>query len=298
MTTQEAVKRGGSAEAIQAHYDVGNDFYRLWLDPTLSYSCALWQEDEPDDRLEAAQRRKIDYHVRAARARGAARVLDVGCGWGAVLRHLVDEAGVAHATGLTLSRQQRDHVAARADPRLRVLLESWADHVPAQPYDAVISIGAFEHFARPDWADADKVAAYRAFFASCHRWLRPGAWLSLQTIAYGNSDPAAAKGIPEHRFLLGDVFPEAELPTLENIIRACDGLFELVALRNDRDDYARTCQVWFKRLVARRAEAIAVAGEAVVTRYVRYLKMSMSLFHYGRICLLRLALRRLDEPRW
>jgi cyclopropane-fatty-acyl-phospholipid synthase len=182
-----------------------------------------------------------------------------------------------------------------ADPRVDVRLESWMDHLPTQPYDAVISIGAFEHFARSDWSDAEKVAAYRAFFASCHRWLKPGAWLSLQTIAYGNTDAAAAKGIPEHRFLLDTIFPEAELPTLENIIHATAGLFELMTLRNDRDDYFRTCNVWCRRLAARRAEAVAVAGEEVVARYLRYLKMSMALFHHGRIVLLRLAFRRLDE---
>jgi cyclopropane-fatty-acyl-phospholipid synthase len=297
MQTTGAVRRGGSPEAIQAHYDVGNDFYRLWLDPTLSYSCALWDEGEPDDRLEAAQRRKIAYHVAQARAGGAGRVLDVGCGWGAVLRHLVEEAGVRHATGLTLSRRQADWVSSWGHPRLDVRLESWADHAPPHPYDAVVSVGALEHFARPDWLDEDKVATYRAFFARCRGWLRPGGWLSLQTIAYGDSDPRVAKAVPEHRFLLGQVFPEAELPTLENLIRACDGLFELVLLRNDRADYERTCRVWSQRLVARRAEAVALAGEAVVARYVRYLKLSSILFHYGRIGLLRLALRRLDEAR-
>jgi cyclopropane-fatty-acyl-phospholipid synthase len=297
LQTQDAVPRGGSPEAIQAHYDVGNDFYRLWLDPTLSYSCAMWQDDEADSQLEAAQRRKIDFHVRSAKAQGAGHVLDIGCGWGALLWHLVHEAGVRQATGLTLSQQQYNHIADLADPRMDVRLESWVDHQPAQPYDALISIGAFEHFARPEWSSPAKVAAYRSFFSHCHRWLKPGAWLSLQTIAYGNFDPAAAKSEPEHRFLLGEIFPEAELPTLEEVIRASAGLFELVALRNDREDYERTCQVWYHRLVARKTEATAVAGAAVVARYLRYLKLSMSLFHLGRTCLLRLALRRLDDPR-
>jgi cyclopropane-fatty-acyl-phospholipid synthase len=160
----------------------------------------------------------------------------------------------------------------------------------------VISIGAFEHFARPDWSEDDKVSAYRGFFARCHGWLRPGGWLSLQTIAYGNADASRARQVPEHRFLLGEVFPEAELPTLANLVQATEGLFEVVLLRNDREDYERTCRVWARRLVARRAEAVALAGEEVVARYVRYLKMSAVLFHYGRIGLLRLSLRRLDEP--
>src|SRR5262245_28873696 len=177
-------RRGGSAEAVQAHYDAGNDFYRLWLDTTLSYSCALWDEADPADTLDAAQRRKIAYHARQARAAGTRRVLDVGCGWGAVLRHLVEIEDVRHATGLTLSRGQAEWVQAWRDPRIEVRLEDWADHLPPAPYDAIISIGAFEHFARPDLDDENKEAAYRDFFAYCHRWLRPDGRLSLQTIAY------------------------------------------------------------------------------------------------------------------
>jgi cyclopropane-fatty-acyl-phospholipid synthase len=287
----------GSSEAIQAHYDVGNEFYRLWLDETLSYSCALWEAGEPDAELHAAQQRKLEYHTKQARAYGAGHVLDVGCGWGALLKHLVDEAGVERATGLTLSRQQAEHVKAWEHPRLEVRQENWVDHDPARPYDAVISIGAFEHFAGGACTAADKEAVYRAFFARCHDWLRPGGWLSLQTIAYGNADPESSQGVMEHEFLLREVFPEAELPTLENIVRSADGLFEVVCLRNDRQDYERTCKVWSQRLVARKAEAVQVAGAETVARYLRYLKMSSVLFHFGRVGLLRIAFRRLNDPR-
>src|SRR5947199_10843989 len=79
---QVGIERGASPEAIQHHYDVGNDFYRLWLDPTLTYSCALWEEGDSDDMLERAQRRKIEHHARRVRVPAGGRVLDVGCGWG------------------------------------------------------------------------------------------------------------------------------------------------------------------------------------------------------------------------
>src|SRR4051794_23840142 len=125
MSPTEGTTFGAAAAAIQAHYDVGNAFYQLWLDPTLSYSCALWQEGDGDDQLEAAQRRKLAYHAEQSRARGRARVLDVGCGWGALLRHLVEAEGVARAVGLTLSQAQAELIASRADPRLEVRLESW-----------------------------------------------------------------------------------------------------------------------------------------------------------------------------
>jgi cyclopropane-fatty-acyl-phospholipid synthase len=297
MQATISAERDTPPEAIQHHYDAGDDFYRLWLDPGLTYSCALWQDGEPDGELAAAQQRKLDYHVDQARARGAGRVLDVGCGWGSLLRHLVEEAGVAQAVGLTLSRKQADWIASWAHPRLEVRLESWLAHAPEQAYDAIVSVGAFEHFARTGADDAEKVATYRRFFAHCHAWLKPGGRLSLQTIAYGNMDRSTALESSGGRFIAREIFPEAGLPTLEQIVRASDGLFELLTLRNDREHYARTCRVWFDRLTARRAEAVALAGKETFTRYSRYLRLSAALFHYGYTGLLRLAFRRLDEPR-
>jgi cyclopropane-fatty-acyl-phospholipid synthase len=290
-------RRGASAEAIRHHYDVGNDFYALWLDPTLSYSCALWDEADTDDRLEQAQVRKLDYHAAQARAAGAARVLDVGCGWGAMLRRLVDVHGVAHATGLTLSAAQAQAVAAAGDPRVEVRLENWADHAPPAPYDAVISVGAFEHFARPEMNAAERLAAYRAFFGRCFDWLKPGGRLSLQTIAYGDARRKDGPRTAEQEFLAREIFPESEVPTLGEVLAASDGHFELVALRNDREDYQRTCRVWQFRLQARRAEARALVGDEVLKRYQRYLKLCAALFYFGDAVLLRFTFRRRDERR-
>jgi cyclopropane-fatty-acyl-phospholipid synthase len=289
--------RGASPEAIRHHYDVGNDFYQLWLDDTLTYSCALWEEGDDDAMLAVAQQRKIRHHARWAHVPAGGRVLDVGCGWGAVLKHLVEEAGAAQAVGLTLSRQQADWIAGFQHPGIEVRLENWADHTAAEPYDAIISVGAFEHFARPEWEDAARVAAYRAFFRRCHGWLKPGGWLSLQTIAYGNLDWRTSRTSSAGMFITQEIFPESELPTLEQICRASDGLFELVQLKNDRADYARTCRVWSDRLRAQRRQAEVLAGAAVFTRFMRYLKLCAALFHFGQIGLLRIAFRRLDEPR-
>jgi cyclopropane-fatty-acyl-phospholipid synthase len=297
MQNTNTLERGASPKAIQSHYDVGGDFFGLWLDDTFSYSCALWVARDADRDLQTAQIRKMDYHIDCARAANAERVLDVGCGWGATLRRLVHEHGVCEAVGLTLSLDQAERIARRPDARITVRLESWMDHAPAQHYDAIISVGAFEHFARPEWNAAEKVNAYRTFFLRCHDWLNAGGSLSLQTIAYGNLDPEEARHSPGHRFLLHEIFPETELPTLAEIVQASDGLFEFVTLRNDRDDYRRTCRVWFDRLLARKAEAVDMVGEEVVARYLRYLKLSAALFFYGQTALYRIAFRRLDNPR-
>src|SRR5712692_2932993 len=146
------VNPGASSAAIQSHYDIGNDFYRLWLDRDLNYSAAMW---EPDDTLDSAQLRKVDYHISQARAEGATRVLDVGCGWGAMLRRLVETRGVRWAVGLTLSNAQASWTRALGNPQIEVQVESWSDHHPTGPYDAIISIGAFEHFAKLEASEAE-----------------------------------------------------------------------------------------------------------------------------------------------
>src|SRR4051812_37792768 len=106
-TSHEAARPGGrdgaSAAAIAHHYDVGNEFYALWLDPSLTYSCGLWYADED---LAAAQLNKLDWHLDHAGARGAKRLLDIGCGWGSLLRRAVQAHDVAHGVGLSLSAAQ------------------------------------------------------------------------------------------------------------------------------------------------------------------------------------------------
>jgi cyclopropane-fatty-acyl-phospholipid synthase len=280
---------GASKEAIERHYDVGNDFYALWLDETRSYSCALW---DAAATLMEAQLAKIDLHVQQARAAQKARVLDIGCGWGATLHRLVERHGVHQAVGITLSRQQAAHIAAQAWPGVAVAVEGWADHAPAEPYDAIISVGAFEHFARLGASETEKVAGYREFFQRCHDWLGRGGHLSLQTICYENSRREDFSA-----FFAEQIFPESDLPRPSEIFAASERLFEVVTLRNDREDYARTAREWLRRLRARRAEAVALVGEETTHRYETYLKMLTIGFHVGTMGLLRASFRRIERPR-
>jgi cyclopropane-fatty-acyl-phospholipid synthase len=290
VSTATASGWGGSRAAVQFHYDLGNEFFGLWLDPTRTYSCALWEgpEDRATGDLAAAQLRKIDYHVQQAGAAGGARVLDVGCGWGSTLRRLVEAHGVRQAVGLTLSDAQADFIEGQGTPGVTVLRTGWADHAPAEPYDAIISIGAFEHFARPSETLEERIQVYRGFFSRCAGWLAPGGALSLQTIAYGTLRPEEASA-----FMQTQIFPEAELPRLPDILAAAEGIFELVRLRNDRLDYARTCERWLASLRANRAAATALVGPEAVARYEKYLKLAALGFYMGKLDLLRLTLRPL-----
>jgi cyclopropane-fatty-acyl-phospholipid synthase len=280
----DAVREGASAEAIQAHYDVSNSFYQLWLDRTMTYSCALW--DEADD-LEAAQVAKLDLHLQQSRARGAGRLLDVGCGWGALLARATSEFGVQKAVGLTLSQEQFDWAGEHPAAGVEVRLEAWQQHQPEAPYDAIVSIGAFEHFVKPGLAREDKVRAYRSFFAWCHEHSNDDAWLSLQTIAYEDYD----ERVPNE--FVKEIFPESDLPRLAEIAEAMQGLYEVVTLRNDRAHYAKTLQVWLSNLRRRRAEVEALGGEALYRKYEKYLGIFVVGFHLGTVNLTRFSARRI-----
>lgn len=281
---------GASARAIRQHYDVGNDFYRLWLDETMTYSAAMWRDQADAAPLAEAQRRKLDWHVRNSGADRAEAVLDIGCGWGSLLRaaaagRVAGAPPLRRAVGLTLSNAQAE-IAAPAPIEIRV--ESWVDHVPAGPYGAIVSIGAFEHFAKPEDDAAGKTAIYRDFFQHCAAWLEPDARMTLQSIAYGDNARAGTPGLAR----MHEIFPESDLPRLPEILAAIEGLFELERLRNDRVDYARTCEIWAANLRARRAEAIALVGAETTRRYERYLKMSSWGFWSSNLHLLRFRLRR------
>jgi cyclopropane-fatty-acyl-phospholipid synthase len=276
---------GASAEAIEYHYDVSNDFYKLWLDESLTYSCALWDKDE---LLEGAQLAKLDFHIRNSKAQGKARVLDIGCGWGAMLNRLVTKADVSKAVGLTLSRRQADHIASVGQAGVEVRLENWGDHQPSELYDSVISVGAFEHFAQHGLTWQEKTDGYRKFFQKCFDMLQPGGHLSLQTMSYENASREDFSP-----FFASQIFPESDLPRLSEIAAASDRLFEVVTLRNDRAHYARTSLEWRRRLRANRQQAIALVGLETYNRYDLYLHLWAIGFHVGTMGLLRIQFKKI-----
>jgi len=284
MLEESEIQGGASAEAVQAHYDTGNAFYRLWLDPTLTYSCALWDDATS---LEEAQIAKLDHHVTESGAAGAARVLDIGCGWGSVLDRLTRVHGVGRAVGLTLSEAQLKHIEEQRLPNVEVRLESWMDHQPDEPYDAIISIGALEHFVRPETSSEDRVAIYRDFFRRCREMLRPGGLMSLQTMAYGGIGRFQAGA-------LGSIFPESDLPRLAELTEALERQFEVVRLRNDPSHYARTVRHWLDSFQRNREEVDLLLGEPRAREYERFLKSGIKGYDIGVFNLLRVTLRRVD----
>ncbi|TVS83357.1 SAM-dependent methyltransferase [Mycobacterium helveticum] len=287
MTT--TTDRGASAESIRHHYDVSDAFYSLWLDESMTYSCGLWQAEE--DSLSAAQTRKIDYLASLAGAGAQKRVLDIGCGWGSAMQRLVTAHDVEHVTGLTLSAAQAHHIEQLDDSRLDVRVQDWADFVPDEPYDALISVGAMEHFVKFGWERSRKVAAYRAFFHKCHESLKPGAGMALQTIGKG-SVALDEQGLKDTLFITQHIFPESDLPRLAEIVHAAEKLFEVRSVANHREHYARTCAAWLDRLQANMAAAVEITGREKAEAYETYLKACIRQFQLGHANLYRLSLRR------
>jgi cyclopropane-fatty-acyl-phospholipid synthase len=289
-----------STEAVREHYDVSNDFYRLWLGPTMMYSSGLWSSPDGEAAgVDAAHDRKLDFFARQVPRGPGAALLDVGCGWGYTLRRLVGVHGVARAVGLTLSAAQCEHVAADPIPNAEVRLENWLDHRPQLRYDAIVSYGAFEHFARDGTSSAQRVQAYRRFFERCFDWLADDGRLALETIAH---DAAPDTASPLGRGPLGnavlELYPESLCPHLCELVLGFEPYFEVALLRSDAADFARTFRAWLLALRTHEAAARSLVGAETVRRFQRYLVSSEIQFRTGTLTNYRLVLHRRPTLRW
>ncbi len=280
---------GATTHDIQHHYDVGNQFYQLWLDDRNVYSSARPEsEDEP---LEQAQLNKLDYHIDALGLSKPGRVLDVGCGWGSLLARGLERGIFEQPDGLTLSAQQKQACDELLGGRATVALRSWEQH-RATPYDGIVSIGAFEHFVRTDDSRETKIARYREFFSFCADHLVDGGCLSLQTIGYG-----VMPGGRLNRFIAEKIFPGSDLPHLSEIAEAAHGIMTIEVVENRPHDYSWTCSSWADRLVERQAEASELVGPDKTSEFVKFLRMSAAGFDRGALMLYRLRLRKCGGER-
>lgn len=292
MVSEISEYHGASPDAVRHHYDIGTEFYRLWLDSSLTYSCALWAQG---DDLEQAQRRKLDYLIERADITGAERVLDIGCGWGGLMRRVTDRSWQARVTGLTLSRDQYDYVRTHSTDRIDVRLEHWNAHRPDRRYDVIFCVGALEHFVKFGLSRRDRTAAYRDFFTHCSSILRPGGGLVVQTIGKGNR-PLDHNALEDVQFLANEIFPESDPPRLAELAHAAEKLFEIRSVVNDRHDYSTTCAQWLHRLRSHRAAAQRLAGARVTEAYEHYLEASIRQFDREHLVLYRISLRKVADP--
>lgn len=266
-------------ENVQAHYDVSNAFFATFLDPTQMYSCAFFPEDPQEaarTSLEEAQVAKVDHTLVKLHLQPGQRLLDIGSGWGYVARRAHDTYGV-DVVGLTLSENQAAYSRQEAEgiDGLEYRLEGWETHEGT--YDAVVSIGAFEHFGRDN---------YPAFFAKAREFLPEGGKMLLHTIRF---DHLPEQGTPDYReflryaaFIRREIFPGGALPTTEQVEENAQAAGLQLLDREDRGpDYARTCGMWADNLEAHREEVIAIVGQSTYDNYLKYFRGSEDGFRKG-----------------
>jgi cyclopropane-fatty-acyl-phospholipid synthase len=265
---------------VQAHYDLSDDFFRLFLDATRTYSCAFFERD--DMTLEQAQIAKIELSLGKLGLKPGMTLLDIGCGWGATMNRAVEKYDV-NVVGLTLSRNQRRYVegllADNPSPRSkRVLLRGWEQF--DEPVDRIVSIGAFEHFGFDRYED---------FFTMAYQVLPPDGVMLLHTIVVPRPDEITARGLPitmRHvrfiKFIMDEIFPGGRLPSVALVDEyARRGGFDVTLVQPLRRHYARTLHTWAAALAAHKHDAIAIQSQEVYDRYMHYLTGCAELFRNG-----------------
>ncbi|HEY9429216.1 MAG TPA: cyclopropane-fatty-acyl-phospholipid synthase family protein [Gemmatimonadaceae bacterium] len=282
-------------EAVRSHYDVGNDFYSLWLDRSLVYSCAYFPDGSED--IDAAQRAKLDHLCRKLRLVPGERLLDIGCGWGGLIRHAAANYGV-EALGITLSERQaalaREKLRADGlERRCRVEVRDYRDFPPGTTFDKVVSVGMFEHVGR---------AELPTYFRQAARLTKPGGlFLNHGIVRARDGDEGLRRWVRrllwrQGKFIDRYVFPDGELVPLDEAVRDAEGAgLETRDVETLRDHYALTLRQWVRRLEAARGAAEKLVGAQAYRVWRLYMAASAYAFASGKLSLAQVLLGRPDE---
>ena len=279
-------------EQLAVSYDISNDFYRLWLDQRMIYSCAVFNHET--ESLEQAQTNKLRWMHDAAKLSPKSRVLDIGCGWGGNLDFLAVDMRVQDVTGITLSRAQYEEIKQKSTSGVTAHCVSYKDFEPNQPYDGLISIGMFEHLATPEQArSGESMHIYRDYFRRAWEWTKKGSWFALQTVI-GARLPRDRSAVQAIGWTTYNVFPGAISPRLETVVASVSPRWEIVELRTRREHYERTAREWLKRLMLHEETIRRRWGPQLFEDYRRYLGACVMAFRDGYQSLAQIALKRVD----
>lgn len=283
------------AAAVRYHYDVGNDFYDLWLDRRMVYSCAYFETGDED--LDTAQAAKLELICRKLRLKPGERLLDIGCGWGGLVQYATERYGV-EATGITLSQPQanlaRQRIAAAGlTGRCRIDVRDYRDVPSGTSFDKVVSVGMVEHVGR---------ARLSTYFAEAYRLTRPGGLFLNHGIVIPRAlrFPWLARRADRLRggwdaFIQRYVFPDGELVAPGEMIGFGEQIgFETRDVENLREHYALTLRHWVRRLEAHHTEAASLVGERAYRIWRLYMAASAHGFAAAKIGVVQLLLSKPD----
>lgn len=281
--------RARDMAAVRFHYDVGNEFYALWLDRRLAYSCAYFET--PDTTLDAAQEAKLDLICRKLRLEPGRRLLDIGSGWGSLVIFAAERYGV-DATGITLSEPQAawatQEIRRRGlEDRARTVVQDYRELAPLGAFDAVASVGMFEHVG------GERLDGY---FATALAAVRPGGLFLNHGIATTETGGRLRPGwlrFGDGGFVGRYVFPDGELVTVEDAVTfARRAGFELIDVQRLRPHYALTLKAWVERLEAAADRARELVGEEVFRTWRIYMAAARRGFEDGSLDVAQLLLAR------
>jgi len=272
--------------AISYHYDLPAEFYALWLDQRMVYSCAYFATPEED--LDTAQIRKLDYICRKLRLRAGERLLDIGCGWGGLIVHAAAHYGV-EAVGITLSVPQAEMARKRLhelglNDRCRVEVADYRDLEHNQQYDKIVSVGMFEHVGE---------RLLPEYFRRAWDLLRPGGVFLNHGIVYSATYHRHGPSFTDRY-----VFPDGELVPISTSLRAAElSSFEVRDVESLREHYALTLHHWVRRLEAHAEQARRITDDAVYRTWRLYMAGAAHSFRSGRLNIYQTLLAKPSQGR-
>ncbi|BBZ49505.1 methoxy mycolic acid synthase MmaA3 [Mycobacterium heidelbergense] len=271
-----------NSDNVQAHYDLSNEFFALFVDPTRTYSCAYFPRRGMT--LHEAQVAKIDLTLDKLGLGPGMTLLDVGCGWGSVMKRAIEKYDV-NVVGLTLSKNQHAYCQQVLDDidtnrSRKVLLRDWAEF--SEPVDRIVIIEALEHFGFHRYDD---------FFKFAYEAMPTDGVMLLHAITGLHVKQIIERGIPLTmemakfiRFIVTEIFPGGRLPMIEKVEEHSTKVgFNIARIQSLQSDFARTLDFWAEALEAHKSEATAIQSEEVYERYMRYLIGCAKAFRMGYI---------------
>ncbi len=278
--TSASTKKHKSVDEVRAHYDLSNEFFQLFTDPSVTYSCAYFPRD--DMSMEEAQMAKLDLSLGKLGLKPGMTLLDVGCGWGSLMKRALENYDV-NVIGVTLSKNQYEFcqnvlAGVESERSAKVMLADWSE--VTEPVDRIVVIEALEHFG---------FERFDEFFSFAYNLMPDDGVMMVHSLTGMTIPQLVEKGIPLTfemarfaKFVRDEIFPGTRLPSIELIEKhSTKAGFKLTHIQSLQSDFAKTLDMWAEVLESRKEEAIAIQSEEVYERYMKFLTGCSNGFKKG-----------------